>query len=74
MDDDDADYMQGSEDEVNQRCSIYRTLRLTLISRTTVSIIPITKTRMNQAARMSRICITKRNVCPHPSICTLIFI
>jgi hypothetical protein len=64
MDDDDADYMAGSDDEVGTSIENHGTL-VHLIpdsNRTTDLITPMAMRLMNQVAPMSRTCITPRNV------------
>ena len=63
MDDDDAEYMQGSDDEVGQNAedrrycpNIYpRTMALTILTTTTTQTMP--------AAQILRICTIQLNVC-----------
>jgi hypothetical protein len=60
MDDDDADYMQGSDDEV-----CFGTPSLSFVNdvlRTTASITLMVMKQTNLVAQMLRICTTKPNV------------
>jgi hypothetical protein len=64
MDDDDADYMQGSDDEVCPYVALPPLYILTIIDRTTASTTQMETRLTNRAALMSRICIIPLNVYP----------
>lgn len=61
MDDDDAEYMQGSEDEVRVRTK-YISLSLIVCDRRTTTLIILTMRATRLGVQMLRICTTPRRV------------
>ena len=71
MDDDDADYMQGSEDEVYTQRMLLSPFADHTFIRITASTTLMTETAMREKARMSKICIIRLSVCRFPFAMTV---